>query len=367
MGDQAHQSYIEANGVVYEFNFYDLPKAGATCSQLKDRSAGQVIRYNYILQAGHHLDLVEAQDGATVFLSLPGYRESFVYGNIFYMTKPLPAEENFIHYAYDGVPANSRDGVLYLYHNTFVIERDYNEAYRIVLLKLNGRNAVDFRNNIVVNKPVTALQTNPLLGLTYNGGTVISGVNWVSPHWANCRDGVGSCTSIVTGTERFYTPVSAWVDPGFADIAARNFSLLPTSTAIGRAGPLAPAVTSNSLGMDLTPVCQYAGTKAHTIRPGVRDLGAFERASLVIAPSSVVLSESQSQQFTIAQTAPDPAVLWSIAPAYGAINGAGLYVAPASISEVETITVLATSVSDPSGDPPPPSRLFRQYALACRP
>jgi hypothetical protein len=295
-GGQCHQSYIEANGAIYEFNFYDLSKAGTSVNQIKDRSAGTVIRYNYILQAGHHLDLVESQDSQTVFPPLPSYRETFVYGNIFHMKTPPPSEESFIHYGYDAIREMDRAGWLYVYHNTFVVERDYNEAYRIVITKFEtAADKLDFRNNIVLNKPVTPGQTNPLMAWTYNGGVAQFGVNWVSPHWAVCRDGVGACTTAAAGTENFYTPASVWDAPNFRDLAGRDFGLVSGSTAIGRAGSLAPPVTANSLGMDLTPVYQYVAPMSYTARSGLRDLGATEsdRGALLLTISTPGLSNGK--------------------------------------------------------------------------
>ncbi len=46
--------------MILEFNRFGPMKSGATGSQIKDRSAGTVIRYNYIEQPqGYMMDLVE--------------------------------------------------------------------------------------------------------------------------------------------------------------------------------------------------------------------------------------------------------------------------------------------------------------------
>ena len=318
LGTQCHQSYIEVNGVVYEFNFYDLPKAGTSINQLKDRSAGMIIRYNFLLQAGRFLDLVETQDGQGVLLPLPSYRESFVYGNIFYMTAPPPTGATFIHYGFDGVVSADRAGTLYVYHNTFVSERDYNEAYRIVMLTITGpADRVDFRNNIVVNKPLNSGKGNPLLGWTYSAGAVDFSVNWVSPNWAACRDGI-PCSANISGTGNFYTPSSIWDTPGFADLLGRDFRLLAGSTAIGRAGSLAPAVTANSLGMDLTPRYQYVAPMLYSARPGVQDLGAYESGMAdaplrVTTPSMAIASINTPYTQTLAAAGGTPPYTWTLA------------------------------------------------------
>jgi hypothetical protein len=55
-----HQTYTESDGVTIEYNRYGPARAGMQGSQLKDRSAGTVIRYNYIEASGGGwmLDLV---------------------------------------------------------------------------------------------------------------------------------------------------------------------------------------------------------------------------------------------------------------------------------------------------------------------
>jgi hypothetical protein len=65
--------------------------------------------------------------------------------------------------------------------------------------------------------------------------------------------------------------------------------------------------------------------------------------NLVVNPSQVSLSESQSQQFTATVTrTPNTKVTWSLSPAVGTISAAGLYTAPAHITSAQTVTVTAT-------------------------
>jgi uncharacterized protein (TIGR03437 family) len=68
-----------------------------------------------------------------------------------------------------------------------------------------------------------------------------------------------------------------------------------------------------------------------------------------ISPTSVTLTDGQTQQFTATVTnTTNPAVTWSISPQSGTINSTGFYVAPAPISASATVTVTATSVADPT-------------------
>jgi hypothetical protein len=79
-----HQLYTESDGVLIEGNHFGTVRSGMFGSQIKDRSAGTVIRYNYIEQApsSWDIDLVEPQEGAPVLEASPRYKQAFVYGNI---------------------------------------------------------------------------------------------------------------------------------------------------------------------------------------------------------------------------------------------------------------------------------------------
>ncbi len=66
-----------------------------------------------------------------------------------------------------------------------------------------------------------------------------------------------------------------------------------------------------------------------------------------VSPSSASLYAAQSQQFTATMTANgNTSVTWSLNPVVGSISSTGLYTAPASITNPQTITVTATSVTN---------------------
>ena len=77
-------------------------------------------------------------------------------------------------------------------------------------------------------------------------------------------------------------------------------------------------------------------------------LQAPAAVAVSISPTSVSLTDGQTQQFTATVTnSANTAVTWSISPALGNINGAGLYTAP-SVSVSTRVTVTATSAADPT-------------------
>jgi hypothetical protein len=61
--------------------------------------------------------------------------------------------------------------------------------------------------------------------------------------------------------------------------------------------------------------------------------------SVSLSPASVALGPSQTQQFTATAGSQTPTVNWSIYPAIGTISASGLYTAPATIAQEQTVTV----------------------------
>lgn len=138
-----HNTYTEALGNTYQFNRFGPLRTGAPGNNLKDRSAGLVVRYNWIEGGNRQLDLVET-DSLTIQNDL-SYRTTFVYGNV--LIEPDAAGNRQVaHYGGDnGTTATYRKGRLYFYQNTLVSTRtDRTTLFR---LSTNDERA-DVRNNI---------------------------------------------------------------------------------------------------------------------------------------------------------------------------------------------------------------------------
>src|ERR1019366_8910496 len=78
----------------------------------------------------------------------------------------------------------------------------------------------------------------------------------------------------------------------------------------------------------------------------------YPPASVNVAPASVKLGQSQTQQFTatVANVSNgNMAVTWSISPSgAGTVDSTCLYTAPATIASTQTVSVTATSVANGS-------------------
>jgi hypothetical protein len=252
-----HNTYTAAIGIVYQGNRFGPLRAGASGNNLKDRSAGLVVRYNWIEGGNRELDLVDAED-SDALVNHPSYRETFVYGNV--LIEPDGAgNSQIVHYGGDsGVTEIYRKGILHFFHNTVVSLR----AGNTTLLRLStDEESADARNNILY---VTAAG-NRLAMLDADGALALSH-NWIKPGWVASHGGLSGAISDdgtgISGTA-----------PGFVDALAQNFHLLDSSNAVDAGGPLDPDVLP-----DHDPVSQYREHQALDPRPddGAPDLGAFE-------------------------------------------------------------------------------------------
>ncbi len=246
-----HNSYVEAKGVVYEYNDYQSLTSGAEGATLKDRSAGAIIRYNYFAPSATILDLVDAEDSA-MLVELPSYADTYVYGNVLDNTGPS-ATGIVTEFGNDSGGDDCRPN-LYFYDNTVV------SSTLTSLFNAQCGNANKFyvANNIFYSP--SASNTATALSLDWGSGTFIySKTNWFSPGWYRCSGAVwgsSACTDSVTGTSTFLSPANN--DPGFVNLAGGNYQLAAGSSALGAGGPLGsgwPTVTSDpaSVGPGATP------------------------------------------------------------------------------------------------------------------
>jgi hypothetical protein len=252
-----HNTYTAAIGIVYQANRFGPPRPGAVGNALKDRSAGLVVRWNWIEGGNRQLDLVDAED-SDVLVNHPSYGETFVYGNV--LVEPDGAgNSQIVHYGGDSTQtAIYRKGTLHFFHNTVVSLRSGNTT----LLRLSTADEhADVRNNVL-----WVAASGDRLALLDADGQLDLSHNWLKPGWRGSH-GALSGTIDDDGTQLLGAA------PGFADEAAQDFSLLADSDAVDAAGDLHPAVLP-----DHAVLRQYVRHQASETRPAdaAPDLGAFE-------------------------------------------------------------------------------------------
>lgn len=272
-----HNTYTEALGITYQFNRFGPLRAGALGNNLKDRSAGLVVRYNWIEGGNRQLDLVET-DSLTIQNDL-SYRSTFVYGNV--LIEPDAAGNRQIaHYGGDnGTTAKYRKGRLYFYQNTLVSTRtDRTTLFR---LSTNDERA-DVRNNIFY--PAGHSGTN--LSLLDATGVLDLSHNWFKAGYVGAFGGLqGSIND--DGTSVIGTT------PGFIGEGSQDFRLTMTSDAVNEGA---------ALHASAQPVLyEYVKHQGGQVRPndGVSDLGAFEMRDG--QPADLVLTTSTLPNATTGQ------------------------------------------------------------------
>jgi parallel beta-helix repeat protein len=273
-----HQTYLEGENTIYEFNRYGAQRSGALGSSLKDRGAGTVIRYNYFETTtnGWWIDLVEPENGwMALGFSNPKYSQAFIYGNLF--VNNGTGRFNYFHWNEDHQAQGNNGtagqngraamagGRLFFYHNTVLtVANRHDISYWNSFTYFNTTwggyecanqgtrpGAIDIRNNIFAVIPRTAGSAIPTQQLAYCSDQNFNlGKNLISDGW------IANTSGTVTGASNMVA-VSDYTDFAFANASTGDLRLLEGSIAAGAGAALAPEVTNNTLGMDLTPNAQY--------------------------------------------------------------------------------------------------------------
>ncbi len=254
-----HNTYTAAIGIVYQFNRFGPLLSGAGGNNLKDRSAGLVVRYNWIESGNRQLDLVDAED-STLIRDDSAYSRTDVYGNV--LIEPAGAgNKQILHYGGDsGSLADYRKGSLYFYHNTVISTRT--DSTTLMRLSTNDEHC-DARNNIIY---VTT--GGNALALLDSSGVLDLKRNWFKPGYVGSFGGV-------TGTINDDGTSITGTSPGFVDFAAQDFALAAGSACMDAAIGLSPAVLPS--GAISQQYQKHQAGVLRTVSGAASDIGAFER------------------------------------------------------------------------------------------
>ncbi|MFC1585612.1 polysaccharide-degrading enzyme [Fibrobacterota bacterium] len=240
-----HNNYTSTDGILFQYNRFGALCDGCSGNSLKDRSAGTVIRYNWVESTNRMLDLVESGGRS----GDPDYHQTHVYGNV--IIDDGSGNNFMVHYGGDnGGTDGYRKGTLYFYNNTCITTRSGTE---MIIRGSTDDEHVEFVNNIVY----ASNGTPRILG---NAGSMNAYNNWFVSGY-DPGSGFSDEGGNITGS-----------DPGFVDFDNQDFRLESTSPALNG-------------GMDITnedgflPVeyeyisHQLGGPK---VWEGEWDMGAFE-------------------------------------------------------------------------------------------
>ncbi|MGO9598646.1 MAG: Ig-like domain-containing protein [Isosphaeraceae bacterium] len=343
-----HNSYCEVNGITYQYNYYGPLRSGSAGAELKDRSAGAVIRDNYFTPASAILDLVDAEDSSTLE-SLPSYTNTYVYGNILDDTGPNYTSL-LVHFGGDSTNPGYRPN-LYFYDNTVVTMANQSDAWRTCMFELDTTGQTAYvANNIFYNAAATS-GDNPSL-FEFSGGTGnvnFSPTNWVSPGWLTSESaemGTGY-SGTISGTGTFLSPTSN--NAGFENLSGQgvsppdNYQLVSGSSAIGSAGTI-PSSWTTATGWPGLPTEQFVPPSTGfggtgTARTSVADIGAYQAGSATPPASPPATPPSVTNE----------------TPTSGATNVAVSADPTATFSEAVQASSISFTLTNPSGSTVPGS------------
>ncbi len=251
-----HNNYTEAQGIVFQFNHFGPLRKDCPGNNLKDRSKGCVIRYNWIEAGNRQLDLVHSEK--LEFYTDTTYNKTFVYGNI--LIEPEGAGNSQVcHYGGDDNNATHsyRKGMLYFYHNTVISTRSSNTT--LVRLSTDDEHA-DIRNNIVY---VGA--SGSRLAILNDKGRCELGYNWFKEGWRKSHSNSNAQVYDMSGNQ-------IGSAPGFIEAAKHNYGLVATSQCRSGGTLIAPACIKHQV------LFEYVHPIKRQDRPqdAIPDIGAYE-------------------------------------------------------------------------------------------
>jgi len=305
--DHMHNVYTEAGNITYQYNYIGLVREGSYGSSFKDRSAGLIVRYNWIESSAYALDIVEAEDGHNPLYFEPNYHETYIYGNIIVNNTDSPTHAgSLVHYGYDNVPEDARLGPHYFYNNTVVMTGTEPGGWRLNMFKGGtdwGDTSTLADNLITINLYNNIFYWNPAIKQgDFNLGTCFGtinfeGTNWISEDW---QEGTVEGWRYWYGVVNRNGKLTEGTYPGFNDESSRDFTLMESSPAVDSAANLPDTITSYH------PVSamykSIADSTKRTIIGLAMDLGALEYGI-----SSIEITEKNLDKiFYLHQNRPNP-------------------------------------------------------------
>jgi hypothetical protein len=266
-----HNIYVQAYRALYEGNYIGEVIPNSLGSSLKDRSSGTVIRNNYIAASARAIDLVDTQV-SPILLADPLYNYAWVYGNVIVNDFSTPAHSgDLIHWGGDSFgnqasSSNYRNGTLYFYYNTVIVENDPNFEGDGIFDMPSNLQTVEARSNIFWFSNNSASTT---VGLGICCGTInLDDTNWISTGWATT---VQLASSVVVNTNgAVLQGTSPGVNSDFTLSAASGSPVIGQGVLAPTNVPSSAATTAN-----LQPTAQYSSQAAIVSRPNANDLGAY--------------------------------------------------------------------------------------------
>ena len=279
IGDYStHNAYNEAIGALYEFNYFDPVKTNNYGDLIKERSSGQVFRYNYFHSGA--ANAVSLRDPSSTYqlaqTSVDNYGVSlanftYMYSNTFYQDNP----QSVISYG-DGIATSIGQvrggGKLFFYKNRVIAKFNgsigffanlYYESSPSALFDMWNTIAdttVVARNNLLYSDKATSAGTVAPLGVfRYQGVPQFQDNIAHNVQPVMYLDGTPSGSVVTQGTRYAGTMTdlnltNVDTDQGFVSFATNDFSLIPGSPFYSLNATDPTEVTLRSLASQGNPV-----------------------------------------------------------------------------------------------------------------
>jgi hypothetical protein len=209
-----HNVYTTAIGMAYVSNWFGPLREDCWGNNLKDRSAGLVIRGNRIEGGNKCLDLVDAQDSRLIRAD-PTYADAVVADNLI-LKLPRDGHSFVVHYGGDGTNRDFfRPGPLVFTNNTIVSSR----IYTTTLFRLSS----PAQRCVFANNLIQATHPKGKIAVLENAGAVELHSNWFTPGWRATQFPKPSGHVHDDGSTRTNAA------PEFMDARKNDFRLAPNS------------------------------------------------------------------------------------------------------------------------------------------
>ncbi len=250
-----HNNYTESLGIIFQYNRFGPLRSGCRGNNLKDRSAGTIVRYNWIEAGNRCLDLVDSDHARLI--NDPSYRATHVYGNIL-IKGDVVENSQVLHYGGDsGDLTRYRQGTLWFFNNTVVSYRSGNTT--LMRLSSNGEHAKVFNNILFTSAP------SGRLAMLDAQGVMALHHNWLTRGWVDSHSGL---TGTITGWANL-----EGTSPGFMNMADQNFHPAASSPCRDQADAIpSDILPAHDLGLEYVRHALFQDRP----RDGKTDMGAFE-------------------------------------------------------------------------------------------
>lgn len=275
-----HNSYTEGVGTLYEYNYFGPLVDGAYGDNIKERSSGIVLRYNYIEGGANLISLRDPEsNGAYEAAQKDIWGErmvtaAFIYSNILVIKKDtsiMVGHGDAMH----GSGQQYREGSIFFYGNRVIARVDnspfwFNNAYYeksgVPLFALSNTRAptsVIARNNLFDVRSYNLGAESAAFAIFYYQGKADFESNWINSQYLRTYVDTKPVDSMLAVGNLFdgvgVTSLSASVDvsPGFVDETNNNFLTTSNSPFASLKAALPDAINKRCLMPAGDPVSKH--------------------------------------------------------------------------------------------------------------